>query len=87
MSQYKVAQLAGTYQQNINTLINGEIHNVSSVLVWNICCAFGITLKEFYDDPLFDEIKCIQTDNGLEFIKSFDERKKGKRSLFEKTLE
>ena len=32
------------------------------------------------------EIKCIQTDNGLEFIKAFDERKKGKTSLFEKTL-
>ena len=29
---------------------------------------------------------CIQTDNGLEFIKAFDERKKGKTSLFEKTL-
>ena len=32
------------------------------------------------------KIECIQTDNGLEFIKSFDERKKGKLSLFEKTL-
>ena len=56
LSQYKVAQLAGTYQQNINRLINGEIRNVSSTLVWNICCAFGLTLKAFYDDPLFDEI-------------------------------
>ena len=29
------------------------------------------------------KIECIQTDNGLEFIKSFDERKKGKISLFD----
>lgn len=33
------------------------------------------------------KILCIQTDNGLEFIKSFDERKKGKISLFEKRLQ
>lgn len=32
------------------------------------------------------KIECIQTDNGLEFIKSFDERKKGKISLFEACL-
>lgn len=32
------------------------------------------------------KIECIQTDNGLEFIKSFDERKKGKFSLFEASL-
>ena len=32
------------------------------------------------------KIECIQTDNALEFIKSFDERKKGKFSLFEARL-
>ena len=32
------------------------------------------------------KIECIQTDNGLEFIKSFNERKKGKLSLFESRL-
>ena len=29
------------------------------------------------------KIECIQTDNGTEFIKPFDEHKKGKLSLFE----
>ena len=56
LSQYKVAFLAGTYQQNINRLINGEIHNVSSSLICQVCCAFDISLKEFFDDPLFDDI-------------------------------
>ena len=32
------------------------------------------------------KIECVQTDNGLEFIKSFDERKKGSVSLFEARL-
>ena len=32
------------------------------------------------------KIECIQTDNGSEFIKSFDEHKKGKLSLFEARL-
>lgn len=32
------------------------------------------------------KIECIQTDNGLEFIKAFEERKKGKISLFEARL-
>lgn len=32
------------------------------------------------------KIECIQTDNGMEFIKSFDEHKKGKLSLFEARL-
>lgn len=32
------------------------------------------------------KIECVQTDNGLEFIKSFDDRKKGRFSLFEACL-
>lgn len=32
------------------------------------------------------KIECIQTDNGLEFIKKFEEHKKGKLSLFEARL-
>ena len=32
------------------------------------------------------KIECIQTDNGLEFIKEFKERKHGKLSLFEARL-
>lgn len=32
------------------------------------------------------KIECIQTDNGLEFIKKFEEHKKGKISLFEARL-
>lgn len=32
------------------------------------------------------KIECVQTDNGLEFIKSFDERKKGRFSLIEARL-
>ena len=32
------------------------------------------------------KIECVQTDNGSEFIKSFDERKKGRFSLFEARL-
>ena len=32
------------------------------------------------------KIECIQTDNGTEFIKPFDEHKKGKLSLFEARL-
>lgn len=32
------------------------------------------------------KIECVQTDNGSEFIKSFDERKNGRFSLFEARL-
>ena len=32
------------------------------------------------------KIECVQTDNGSEFIKSFDERKKGRSSFFEARL-
>lgn len=32
------------------------------------------------------KVHCVQTDNGLEFIKSFDDHKQGKLSLFEKLL-
>lgn len=32
------------------------------------------------------KIECVQTDNGSEFIKSFDERKKGRFSFFEACL-
>lgn len=32
------------------------------------------------------KIECVQTDNGLEFIKEFEEHEKGKMSLFEARL-
>ena len=39
-----------------NSLINGKSQNPKLLTIVRICDGLGITLKEFFDDKLFDDI-------------------------------
>ena len=40
-------------------LVNREVENPSSYVIFRICRALNITTKEFFDSPLFDEEKIV----------------------------
>lgn len=56
LKPYYLFKKGGIPRSTISNLINLNIKNVSSDLVYQICATLEISLKEFFDDKLFDKI-------------------------------
>ena len=54
--QYDLFKNGGIPRSTISNVINLKKKKVSSYAVYQICATLGITMKEFYDDPIFDEV-------------------------------
>ena len=52
----KLAELSCLTQSSVNNLINGHSKNPKTLTILRICDGLGIKLKDFYDDPIFDNI-------------------------------
>lgn len=53
---YYLYKMGGVPCSTISNLLNCQIKNVSSGLLYQICSTLDIKLKDFFDSPLFDEI-------------------------------
>jgi len=56
MNQYALFKNGGISRSTISTLISANIKNVSSDLIYQICSTLGISLKDFFDDSIFDNL-------------------------------
>ena len=56
LKQYALFKNGGIPRSTISTLINSNIKNVSTDLIYQICSTLEMSLKEFFDDPLFDNL-------------------------------
>lgn len=54
--EYDLFKNGGIPRSTISDVINLKKKKVSSYTVYQICATLGITMKEFYDDPIFDEV-------------------------------
>ena len=54
--QYDLFKNGWIPRSTISNVINLKKKKVSSYTVYQICATLGITMKEFYDDPIFDEV-------------------------------
>ncbi len=54
--QYDLFKNGGIPRSTISNVINLKKKKVSSYTVYQICATLGITMKEFYYDPIFDEV-------------------------------
>ena len=52
----KLATLSGMNQSTVNSLIDGTSQNPKLLTIIRICFGFNITLKDFFDDSIFNEI-------------------------------
>ena len=52
----KLASMSCLTQSTVESLINGQSKNPKLLTIVRICDGLGISLKEFFDDPLFDNI-------------------------------
>ena len=46
----------GMNQSTVNSLVDGTSQNPKLLTIIRICFGFDITLKEFFDDPIFNDI-------------------------------
>lgn len=56
LKQYSLYKMGGIPRSTTSNLINLNIKNVSTDLIYQICATLGITLKQFFDDPVFDNL-------------------------------
>ena len=53
----RLATLSGLTQSTVNNITSGRNHSTTVSTVKKICDGLDITLREFFDDTLFDELE------------------------------
>ena len=56
MTQYEVAQQGGIPRSTISVVVAVKRKSVKIDTIFQICATLGISLKTFFDDPIFDEV-------------------------------
>ncbi len=54
LTQYGLTTKSGVPQSTLSTISNCTFPSVKIRIIYEICDGLGITLKEFFDSPLFD---------------------------------
>ncbi len=54
MSQYKLEQISGVTHGTMNSFLNCRYKSCNLTTLVLIIRAFGMTIKEFFDDPIFE---------------------------------
>jgi len=56
INQYKIYKDGGVARSTISQLLSGKRERIELQTLYEIISTMGITLQEFFSDPLFDEI-------------------------------
>ena len=56
ITRYKLAKDGGIPRQTIAKIVHGTNMTVSLSTVYQIADTFGMSLKEFFDAPIFDDV-------------------------------
>ena len=54
LTQYGLSQKSGVPQSTLSTILGCRFPSMKVHIIYEICEGFEMTLKEFYDSPLFD---------------------------------
>ena len=55
-SQYELYKRGGVPRSTVCCIINNKVNRVSTEIIYQICATLEISLQEFFDDPLFDNL-------------------------------
>jgi transcriptional regulator with XRE-family HTH domain len=56
MTRYKLAKNGGIPRQTVAEIVQAKNKTVSLNIIFQIADTLGITLKEFFDDPIFNDV-------------------------------
>ncbi len=48
--------VGGLPKSTISTIMNEKVKTIKLDTLYQICATLGVSLKEFFDDPIFDEV-------------------------------
>ena len=54
--QYDVFKEGGIPRSTLSELVNSKKKDVTVGTIYDICSTLGITLAEFFDDPIFNKV-------------------------------
>lgn len=57
ISPNKLCTMSGVIQSTINSIFSGRSKNPKLATIQYICTGLGITFKDFFDSPLFDNVE------------------------------
>lgn len=57
MTQYQLYKQGGIPRSTISVTVDGKYKTVKIDTVYQIATTLGLTLKEFFDDPVFDDLE------------------------------
>ena len=57
MTQYKLSKEGGIPRSTISVTVGGKYETVKLDTVYQLAATLGISLKDFFDDPLFDDVE------------------------------
>ena len=57
---------AGLTQSTLSSFMNGDSNDPQISTILHVCEGFKITLSDFFNDPLFNEVISERTDNKSE---------------------
>ncbi len=56
LSLYKLEQIGGVPRSTVSDIILVKKKKVTTDTIYQICATIEISLKEFFDDPIFNEV-------------------------------
>lgn len=56
---YKLEMASGLSPSTLNSYMNGATKNITQRTIQILCDGFGISIRQFYDSELFDDIEPI----------------------------
>ncbi|MEF9880269.1 MAG: helix-turn-helix transcriptional regulator [Clostridia bacterium] len=52
-----ISNVAGVTQSTVSDIINQKTNNAGVSTLKKLCDGFGITIREFFDNPVFDDVE------------------------------
>ncbi len=62
MSEYKLSYKGGISPSNISDVLRGKVSEPTVSTLLHICEGANISLKDFFDSKLFDEVEAVERD-------------------------
>lgn len=62
LSAYKLSYKGGISPFNISDVLRGKVSEPTISTILHICEGANITLKDFFDSKLFDEVEAVERD-------------------------
>ena len=53
----KISNISGITQSTVSDIVNGTTTNTSIVTIKKLCDGFDISVRTFFDSPLFDDLE------------------------------